>query len=200
MKKIWIKASISPVYDVLAHLQNPVMTFSDITEERQIRQLEGNILAAMCSSPPFHEMGKSFVVTSNLYSTNRMFRCSHCATGCRYTGRHLPTVQKFKNAQSWSATIRQRDGAPAGILQIKNLVRSRNQRLYRTRGRYQPAYGRAGAGTGKSRQHIEQLIQFDPMTGLPNRNNLHNYLDDRVDKAVSPVVYLIGVDHIQGCD
>ncbi|MCP6025213.1 diguanylate cyclase, partial [Klebsiella pneumoniae] len=44
---------------------------------------------------------------------------------------------------------------------------------------------------------IEQLIQFDPMTGLPNRNNLHNYLDDLVDKAVSPVVYLIGVDHIQ---
>ncbi len=35
------------------------------------------------------------------------------------------------------------------------------------------------------------------MTGLPNRNNLHNYLDDLVDKAVSPVVYLIGVDHIQ---
>lgn len=24
------------------------------------------------------------------------------------------------------------------------------------------------------------------MTGLPNRNNLHNYLDDLVDKAVSP--------------
>ncbi|GAB0725491.1 hypothetical protein NB16F79_39110 [Escherichia coli] len=24
------------------------------------------------------------------------FRCSHCATGCRYTGRHLRTVQKFK--------------------------------------------------------------------------------------------------------
>lgn len=35
------------------------------------------------------------------------------------------------------------------------------------------------------------------MTGLPNRKNLHNYLDDTVDKAVSPVVYLIGVDHIQ---
>ncbi len=95
-EKIWIKASISPVYDVLAHLQNLVMTFSDITEERQIRQLEGNILAAMCSSRHFMKWGKSFVVTSNLYSTNRMFRCSHCATGCRYTGRHLPTVQKFK--------------------------------------------------------------------------------------------------------
>lgn len=95
-EKIWIKASISPVYDVLAHLQNLVMTFSDITEERQIRQLEGNILAAMCSSPHFMKWGKSFVVTSNVFSTNRMFRCSRCATGCRYTGRHLRTVQKFK--------------------------------------------------------------------------------------------------------
>ncbi|HBD4904480.1 TPA: EAL domain-containing protein [Escherichia coli] len=65
-EKIWIKASISPVYDVLAHLQNLVMTFSDITEERQIRQLEGNILAAMCSSPPFHEMGE--IICRNIES------------------------------------------------------------------------------------------------------------------------------------
>ncbi len=56
-EKIWIKVSISQVYDRRNALQNLVMTFSDITEERQIRQLEGNILAAMCSSPPFHEMG-----------------------------------------------------------------------------------------------------------------------------------------------
>ncbi|HFI5951710.1 TPA: PAS domain S-box protein, partial [Escherichia coli] len=63
---MWIKASISPVYDVLAHLQNLVMTFSDITEERQIRQLEGNILAAMCSSPPFHEMGE--IICRNIES------------------------------------------------------------------------------------------------------------------------------------
>lgn len=60
-----------------------------------------------------------------------------------------------------------------------------------------PVYDVLALEQEKSRQHIEQLIQFDPMTGLPNRNNLHNYLDDLVDKAVSPVVYLIGVDHIQ---
>ena len=41
-------------------------TFSDITEERQIRQLEGNILAAMCSSPPFHEMGE--IICRNIES------------------------------------------------------------------------------------------------------------------------------------
>lgn len=172
------------------------MTFSDITEERQIRQLEGNILAAMCSSPPFHEMGKSFVVTSNLFSTNRMFRCSHCATGCRYTGRHLRTVQKFKMRKAGQRPF------------VSVMVRLRGSCKLKPRQEQKPAplsnawqisasIWRAGAGTGKSRQHIEQLIQFDPMTGLPNRNNLHNYLDDLVDKAVSPVVYLIGVDHIQ---
>lgn len=95
-EKIWIKASISPVYDVLAHLQNLVMTFSDITEERQIRQLEGNILAAMCSSPPFHEMGE--IICRNIESVLNESHVSLFAlrNGMRYTGRHLRTVQKFK--------------------------------------------------------------------------------------------------------
>ncbi|MDO1856531.1 hypothetical protein Q2363_27025, partial [Escherichia coli] len=41
-EKIWIKDSIRLVYDEHPHLQNLGMTFSDITEERQSRQLEGN--------------------------------------------------------------------------------------------------------------------------------------------------------------
>ncbi|EHH5201350.1 TPA: oxygen-sensing cyclic-di-GMP phosphodiesterase [Escherichia coli] len=138
-EKIWIKASISPVYDVLAHLQNLVMTFSDITEERQIRQLEGNILAAMCSSPPFHEMGE--IICRNIES---VLNESHVSLFALRNGMPIHWASsshgaEVQNAQSWSATIRQRDGAPAGI----------------------------------------------------------HYLDDLVDKAVSPVVYLIGVDHIQ---
>lgn len=84
-EKIWIKASISPVYDVLAHLQNLVMTC-----------LKAIFSPPCAAAPHFMKWGKSFVVTSNLFSTNRMFRCSRCATGCRYTGRHLRTVQKFK--------------------------------------------------------------------------------------------------------
>lgn len=92
-EKIWIKASISPVYDVLAHLQNLVMTFSDISKSASLKAIFSPPCAA---ARHFMKWGKSFVVTSNLYSTNRMFRCSRCATGCRYTGRHLRTVQKFK--------------------------------------------------------------------------------------------------------
>ena len=118
-EKIWIKASISPVYDVLAHLQNLVMTFSDITEERQIRQLEGNILAAMCSSPPFHEMGE--IICRNIES---VLNESHVSLFALRNGMPIHWASsshgaEIQNAQSWSATIRQRDGAPAGSCKLK---------------------------------------------------------------------------------
>ena len=104
-EKIWIKASISPVYDVLAHLQNLVMTFSDITEERQIRQLEGNILAAMCSSPPFHEMGE--IICRNIES---VLNESHVSLFALRNGMPIHWASsshgaEVQNAQSWSATI-----------------------------------------------------------------------------------------------
>ncbi|HDI9785954.1 TPA: oxygen-sensing cyclic-di-GMP phosphodiesterase [Escherichia coli] len=196
-EKIWIKASISPVYDVLAHLQNLVMTFSDITEERQIRQLEGNILAAMCSSPPFHEMGE--IICRNIES---VLNESHVSLFALRNGMPIHWASsshgaEVQNAKSWSATIRQRDGAPAGILQIKTSSGAETSAFIERVADISQHMAALALEQEKSRQHIEQLIQFDPMTGLPNRNNLHNYLDDLVDKAVSPVVYLIGVDHIQ---
>lgn len=95
------------------------------------------------------------------------------------------------------ANIRQRDGAPAGILQIKTSSGAETSAFIERVADISQHMAALALEQEKSRQHIEQLIQFDPMTGLPNRNNLHNYLDDLVDKAVSPVVYLIGVDHIQ---
>ena len=104
---------------------------------------------------------------------------------------------QVQNAQSWSATIRQRDGAPAGILQIKTSSGAETSAFIERVADISQHMAALALEQEKSRQHIEQLIQFDPMTGLPKRNNLHNYLDDLVDKAVSPVVYPIGVDHIQ---
>ncbi len=137
-EKIWIKASISPVYDVLAHLQNLVMTFSDITEERQIRQLEGNILAAMCSSPPFHEMGE--IICRNIES---VLNESHVSLFALRNGMPIHWASsshgaEVQNAQSWSATIRQRDGAPdasSGNALRFQLVIQRNFRFQYLRNR-----------------------------------------------------------------
>ena len=95
-EKIWIKASISPVYDVLAHLQNLVMTSRISPKKGKSASLKAIFSPPCAAAHHFMKWGKSFVVISNLFSTNRMFLCSRCATGCRYTGRHLRTVQKFK--------------------------------------------------------------------------------------------------------
>ncbi len=125
----------------------------------------------MCSSPPFLKWGKSFVVTSNLFSTNRMFSVRAAQRDADTLGVIFARC-RVQNAQSWSATIRQRDGAPAGSCKLKPRQEQKPAPLSNA-WRYQPAYGRAGAGTGKKPSAYEQLIQFDPMTGLPNRNNLH---------------------------
>ncbi len=120
----------------------------------------------MCAARHFMKWGKLFVVTSNLYSRIACFAVRAAQRDADTLGvtSHGAEVQ---NAQSWSATIRQRMVRLRGSCKLKPR-QEQKPAPYRTRGRYQPAYGRAGAGTGKSRQHIEQLIQFDPMTGLPN--------------------------------
>ncbi len=108
--------------------------------------------------------GKSFVVTSNRTQRIACFavRTAQRDADTLASSSHGAEIQ---NAQSWSATIRSVMARLRGSCKLKPR-QEQKQRLYRTRGRYQPAYGRAGAGQEKSRQHIEQLIQFDPMTGL----------------------------------
>lgn len=196
-ERIWIKASISPVYDVLENLQNLVMTFSDITEERQIRQLEGNILAAMCSSPPFHEMGE--IICRNIES---ILRDTHVSLYALRNGVPLHWASSLReidaqSAKVWSLTIRQRDGAPAGTLLIKTIAGQETSSFIERVADISQHLAALALEQEKSRQHIEQLSQFDPLTGLPNRTNLYNYLDDLMAKDISPVVYLIGIDHIQ---
>lgn len=198
-EKIWIKVSISPVYDRRNELQNLVMTFSDITEERQIRQLEGNILAAMCSSPPFHEMGE--IICRNIEA---VLKETHVALYAlkNNTRQFWAASSKEIDAKElsvWTFTIRQRDGEPAGTLLIKTVKGTETSAFIERVADISLHMAALALEQEKSRQHIEHLLQFDPLTGLPNRNHLHAYLDDLISgaKAFSPVVFLISIDHFQ---
>lgn len=198
-EKIWIKVSISPVYDRRNELQNLVMTFSDITEERQIRQLEGNILAAMCSSPPFHEMGD--IICRNIEA---VLKETHVALYAlkNNTRQFWAASSKEIDAKElsvWTFTIRQRDGGPAGTLLIKTVKGTETSAFIERVADISLHMAALALEQEKSRQHIEHLLQFDPLTGLPNRNHLHAYLDDLISgaKAFSPVVFLISIDHFQ---
>lgn len=169
-EKIWIKASISPVYDVLAHLQNLVMTFSDITEERQIRQLEGNILAAMCSSPPFHEMGE--IICRNIES---VLNESHVSLFALRNGMPIHWASsshgaEVQNAQSWSATIRQRDGAPAGILQIKTSSGAETSAFIERVADISQHMAALALEQEKSRQH---MLPVDQLNALKQENKVN---------------------------
>lgn len=198
-EKIWIKVSVSPVYDRRNELQNLVMTFSDITEERQIRQLEGNILAAMCSSPPFHEMGD--IICRNIEAVLRETHVSLYALkdDTRQFWASSSKEIDAKELSVWTLTIRQRDGEPAGKLLIKTAKGKETSGFIERVADISQHMAALALEQEKSRQHIEHLLQFDPLTGLPNRNHLHAYLDDLINgaKAFSPVVFLISVDHFQ---
>ncbi len=136
------------------------MTFSDITEERQIRQLEGNISPPCAAARHFMKWGKSFVVHRICTQRIACFAVRAAQRDAIHwaSSSHGAEVQ---NAQSWSGPFVSVMVRLRGSCKLKPR-QSRNQRLYRTRGRYQPAYGRAALEQEKSRQHIEQLIQFDP--------------------------------------
>lgn len=198
-EKIWIKVSISQVYDRRNALQNLVMTFSDITEERQIRQLEGNILAAMCSSPPFHEMGD--IICRNIEAVLRDTHVSLYALKDNVRQFWASSSKEIdaKEVNVWTLTIRQRDGEPAGTLLIKTAKGKETSAFIERVADISQHMAALALEQEKSRQHIEHLLQFDPLTGLPNRNHLHSYLDDLIHgaKGISPVVFLISVDHFQ---
>ncbi|EHG7611579.1 oxygen-sensing cyclic-di-GMP phosphodiesterase [Citrobacter sedlakii] len=198
-EEIWIKASISPVYGKETDLPNLVMTFSDVTEERQIRQLEGNILAAMCASPPFQEMGE--IICRNIEAVLRDTHVSLYALkdGARHFWASSSGKAARKNLDVWSLTIRQRDGSPAGTLLIKTVKGKETSAFIQRVADISQHLAALALEQEKSRQQIEHLLQFDPFTGLPNRNHLHAYLDEttREEPQRSPVVFLIGVDHFQ---
>lgn len=68
--------------------------------------------------PPFHEMG------NHCRNIECVLNESHVSLFALRNGMPIHWASsshgaEVQNAQSWSATIRQRDGAPAGILQIK---------------------------------------------------------------------------------
>ncbi|CBG88311.1 oxygen-sensing cyclic-di-GMP phosphodiesterase DosP [Citrobacter rodentium] len=196
---IWIKASISPVYDPRTRLPNLVMTFSDITEERQIRQLEGNILAAMCASPPFYEMGE--IICRNIEAVLRDTHVSLYAL--KNNSRHFWAASskesEKKNMSVWSLPLRQRDGSAAGTLTIKTVKGKETSAFIERVADISQHLAELALEQEKSRQQIEHLMQFDPLTGLPNRNHLHAWLDESVaaNPQHPPVVFLIAVDHFQ---
>lgn len=57
-REVWVKASVNSVFDESGgQLQNQVVVLSDVTEERQLRALERDVLEALTSNLSFEALG-----------------------------------------------------------------------------------------------------------------------------------------------
>lgn len=193
---VWFKATINPVFNDTGELQNLVMTFVDVTEDRKIRELERTLLTAISRNPPFHDMGDILC-----RSIEAVFPGSHVELTLEEEGIWAATPDTFggQSAIQRIVSIRRRDRSKAGTLSIRT-VAGRESRAFIDRvADISQHLAAVAIEQEHSRRQIAQLVQFDPLTGLPNRSQLQDYLDQRLsgDDTAAPVVFLMTVDHFQ---
>lgn len=193
---VWFKATINPVFNENGELQNLVMTFVDVTEDRKIRELERTLLTAISRNPPFQDMGDILC-----RSIEAVFPGSHVELTLEEEGIWAATPDTFggQSAIQRIVSIRRRDRSKAGTLSIRT-VEGRESRAFIDRvADISQHLAAVAIEQEHSRRQIAQLVQFDPLTGLPNRSQLQDYLDQRLtgDDTAAPVIFLMTVDHFQ---
>jgi c-di-GMP-specific phosphodiesterase len=227
-RDVWVRVSIDPVFseDEERRLRNLVVGLSDVTEDRQIRDLQRDVLEALISGLALKDVGELLCrrvegiapgVTSSIQQVDaeRKLRpwaaprlpaeynasldgvpigegVGSCGTAA-FRGepvqvtdietdplwapyRHLTLPYGLRAC--WSYPIRRRDGSVAGTFAF-----------YFTERRGPDAFLERivdacvhlctlAIDREESRQQIDRLIQFDGLTGLPNRRHLHLHIDE----------------------
>lgn len=193
---VWFKATINPVFNEQAELQNLVMTFTDVTEDRKIRELERTLLTAISRNPSFQDMGDLLC-----RSIEAVFPGSHVELTLSDEGIWATTPDTIgrQTAIRRIVSIRRRDGTKAGTLSIRTLAGRESRAFIDRVADISQHLASVAIEQEHSRRQIAQLMQFDPLTGLPNRGQLQDYLDQRLAGAhtAAPVIFLMTVDHFQ---
>lgn len=198
-ENVWFNATLSPVLAKNGQLQNLVMTFSDITEDRKIRELERALLSAMRSNLPIAEMGE--IICRNIVAVLGQAHASLKTLQNNVPQHWASSAEKLDSpgVMSRAVTIRRRDGVAAGILAIDTVAGKENRALTERVADISQHLAALVLEQENSRQQIEHLIKFDPLTGLPNRSHLQEHLDQQLATAETkaPVVLMMTVDHFQ---
>ncbi|KNC91936.1 oxygen-sensing cyclic-di-GMP phosphodiesterase DosP [Trabulsiella odontotermitis] len=199
-QQIWIKASTSPVYGADKQLQNIVMTFSDITEDLRLRELEKDTLAAMSGHQSFQETGEIIChhIENILPGTEVSLQYLHSGVMSPWAA-SAAIEPAAENVAERSMSIRRRDGMTTGLLTFRShggketldfIDRVADISIHLCALAIEQEYNRL---------QIEQLVQFDSLTGLPNRNYLNQHIDSIFDDREEhrPAVFAVSVDNIR---
>ncbi|WP_054177427.1 PAS domain S-box protein [Citrobacter sp. CtB7.12] len=180
---VWFSAQMDPILDETGKLNNLVMTLTDITMEREIREYEKDILAIMISSLSLSETGDAicrrieFLIqgcSASLYyySGGQLFLWgSPVSADSQYVSERNLTQGK----KTW--TLRSHNGQLRGKLTLR-FSNDMQSGIYGARIAEISAHLCVIALEQEDkRQQIERLIQTDSLTGLPNRTSLNHYID-----------------------
>ncbi|ALR78035.1 oxygen-sensing cyclic-di-GMP phosphodiesterase DosP [[Enterobacter] lignolyticus] len=192
---VWLNASLNPIFDKDNQVQNLVVTFYDVTEERKIRDFESTLLSAICNYHPFDELCdilcQSIVsviggsqVAFELMSPHRVFIAGEA-----------PPLPGTKH----TVTIPLPDKQPGAVLTVHTPAGLGGAVLTERMISISQYMATLLLAQEHSRQQIDSLIKFDRLTGLPNRNHMHHFLDQLIlnGEGAAPVIFLMSIDHFQ---
>lgn len=196
---VWLDASLNPVFADNGCLQNLIMIFYDVTEERIVRDFGCTLLQAIGTLTPFEEFSEILCrsIERSLGGGHVRFEQTYIrAPGqhrCSVDTKSLPGCTKYELAIP--LTVKQ----PGGVLTV-HFPAGMEQNSFTERIMcISQCMTTLLAEDENSVQKIKELSQFDWLTGLPGLSHMHNFLDQLLldTEEPAPVVFLISVDQFQ---
>lgn len=225
-RDIWVRTSINPIHGDDGQLRNLVVMMSDVTEDRQIRDLQRDVLDAVASDLSLEDVGDFLcryveeiapdVISSILlvdadqklqpWAAPRLPAeysaaldgvtigddVGSCGTAA-FRGEPVQVTdietdplwvayRQFALPHGlkacWSYPIKRRDGSVAGTFAFYFTERRGPSAFHERIVDACVHLCALAIDREESRQQIERLMQFDGLTGLPNRKHLHLHIDD----------------------
>lgn len=197
-REVWVRVSVTPVSQDDGRADWLIMTFTDVTENQKIRFFEKDILLMLAGEPPFSVVGETLCRKAEaLLSGVRvsLYRRAGETLLPWATGATTETSETGETARRvwW---VRYNDNPQAGMLVLTFTGEPGNHRFVDSVAESCTWFSSLALEQEHRRQQIEQLQQFDVLTGLPARKRLHQYLDRLMkDKPACIAIFCLGLDN-----
>ena len=246
-RELWVSCSLNPAIEEDGEISYAVVLLEEVTERRQIRELERDVLRALTSDTSFEDLGaylaqrvkeiapditpsllvvdqdgalRSWAVGHLPEAYNTMVEGLTTGEGVDSCGtvvaRGKPVISEdiatdplwanfrdkalgFGLRSCWSFPIVRRDGSVAGTFAFYTGQPSRPSAFHQHIIDVSTHLCALAIEREESRREISRLVQFDQLTGLPNRNHLSRYVDEQIrDNAKQTMaVFSIGLDRFK---
>jgi c-di-GMP-specific phosphodiesterase len=199
-RDVWVRVCAIPVSDDKGRICNRVLTFTDVTENQKIRMLEKEVLLMLAGDQSFVAVGETICRMAEAVLPGwRVSLFRQAGDTLRlWAPRSAPAAaSETAVIQTLKWPISHNDNARAGMLVMTFSGEPMVSRFAERVAESCTYFGSLALEHEYRRQQIEQLQQFDSLTGLPARNKLHHHLDKLLKEQPgnSTAVFSLGIDN-----